>query len=829
MPKFADLILPLPLQNLFTYEIPPHLQHLVQRGRRVLVQFGKKKYYAGLVLNVHDDKPDYDLKPISEAIDVAPVIRESQLSVWQWIADYYICTLGEVMKAAMPSGLKLESETHVVPNPDWEGDPDSLSPRQKEVLDFVSNHKSSSITEVGAAIGGVNPIAHIKALIDADAIFVSEELRDSYKPKTVVSYSLHRDLRSEDELFSVFAQLEKKAPKQMESLMAFLQVAGGAGKATAGVKIPRDVLANDPRISMSAMSALADKGFLSIQKVPVSRLESYDGATLPLNSLSPAQSDALNQIVSLGSGGKPVLLHGVTGSGKTEIYIHLIRRVIDQGLNVLYLLPEIALTTQITQRLRRHFGDDMVVYHSKFSDGERVEVWDKCLGPNPPRLILGVRSSVLLPLHNLGLVIVDEEHEGSYKQYDPAPRYNARDMALVIAMLHSNARPDGPRTMVVLGSATPSLESFVNAQQGKYALVSLLERHQGVSLPSVEPINMVEARNHKATQSMFSLRLKEVISHAIERKEQVILFQNRRGFSPVVECKLCAWVPKCKNCDVSLTYHKTTNQLVCHYCGFFALLPQTCPACGNPSLQPQGFGTEKIEEACHELFPSARVVRMDLDTAKSRKAYEQIISDFAAHKHDILIGTQMVSKGLDFEGVSTVGIMNADALLSMSDFRADERAFQLMAQVSGRAGRRGSQGHVFIQVNKPEHPVIANVVNNDYDANAKRLLAERQLYKFPPFYRLISLVVKHRDAHVDYDAARNLAAALQSRFGHMVSGPIPPLVGRISNLFLQEISIKMPRSAQPRDVKRIMMDCVNAILADQRFRGTIVRIDVDPY
>ena len=490
----------------------------------------------------------------------------------------------------------------------------------------------------------------------------------------------------------------------------------------------------------------------------------------------------------------------------------------------MYLLPEIALTTQITERLRRHFGDQMAVYHSKFSDSERVEVWKKLLSPTPPRLILGVRSSVLLPLGGLGLIIVDEEHESSFKQYDPAPRYNARDMAVVLAGLNKS-RGCG----VVLGSATPSLESWANAQAGRYGLVRLTRRHAGLELPTVDVIDMSEARRKKATMSMFSLRLKEVVEGALSRREQVILFQNRRGFAPVVECKQCAMVPKCLNCDVSLTYHKASGQLVCHYCGYSTPMPTTCPACGNPTLAPQGFGTEKIEEECKAIFPTARLARMDLDTARSRKSFEEIISSFAAREHDILIGTQMVAKGLDFEGVSTVGVMNADALINISDFRADERASQLMAQVSGRAGRKGSQGHVYIQTYKPEHPVIQSVRNGDYEGNAERLLAERRNYRFPPFSRLMTLTVKHRDQMTALDAARTLAQSLTAKFGNIVSGPIQPVVGRVSNLYMQEIMVKMPRTASPSQVKTAMMADVNAILAEPQFRSASVRIDVDPY
>lgn len=819
---FADLILPLPLQKLFTYEVPPSMAQLVRRGGRVLVQFGKKKFYSGIVAEVHDRKPDYETKQICEVVDTEPIVTEEQLKLWQWISDYYICTLGEVMKAAMPQGLKLESESRLMYNALFDGE-DQLTPRQAEALAFIREKKVCAISDVAASLGGTSPMAHIRALLDAEAIYISEELRDSYKPKTVTSFGLAPALCAHEALEAALDDLERRAPRQMEALMAFMQAAGGMGRAAEGRWLTREQIDSDKRLSPSALMELVKKGVLVAEKRAVSRLGSQPDAMIPPNELSEAQARALEQVVEISDGGRPALLYGVTGSGKTEIYIHLIRQALDRGQNVLYLLPEIALTTQITQRLQRHFGNLMAVYHSKFSDAERVEVWKKMLGACPPRLILGVRSSVLLPLSNLGLIIVDEEHEGSFKQYDPAPRYNARDMAVVMGL--AQGRP----CRIVLGSATPSLESWDNAQRGKYGLVRLECRHAGQELPSVETIDMTDARRRKAVKGIFSFRLREAIGQALGAGEQVILFQNRRGFSPVVECRQCAHVPKCEHCDVSLTYHKSSAQLVCHYCGYSIPLPNTCPACGNPSLAPQGFGTEKIEEECRELFPKARVARMDLDTARSRRAFEEIISQFAMRKFDILIGTQMVTKGLDFEGVSTVGVMNADALVSMPDFRADERAYQLMAQVSGRAGRRGARGKVFIQAAKPSHPVIACVVNNDYEGNAGRILAEREAYRFPPFGRMVSLTVKHRDALTALDAARGLALSLQARLGSMVSGPIAPAVARVSNLYMQEIVVKVPKTASPTKVKAIMMADVNAMLADLRFRSAAVRIDVDPY
>ncbi len=829
---YADLLLPLPLQRLFTYEVPPSMVSLIGRGQRVLVQFGKKKYYAGIVMELHERKPDYETKPLCEVVDTTPIVTEAQLSLWQWIADYYVCTLGEVMKAAMPQGLKLESESKLMYNAQWgktaDDEPDEeaigkLTPRQSEVLAFIRDQKVCTISDVANHLDGVNPVSHIRALLDCEAIYISEELRDAYKPKKVKAYSLSREMRDEGTLYLTIETLEKRAPRQLDALMAFIQAAGGTGRATEGVRVKQGDDAKMKEFS-AQLADLTRKGILEMETVEISRLKMADEPLAAPNPLSDIQAQALADLEAQMEAGRPTLLYGVTGSGKTEIYIHLIAKTLAEGKNVLYLLPEIALTTQITERLRRHFGDDMAVYHSKFSDAERVEVWKKMLGPAAPKIILGVRSSVLLPLSNLGLIIVDEEHESSFKQYDPAPRYNARDMAVVLA-----GQNRGSGCKILLGSATPSLESWANVQTGKYGMVRLTKRHAGLELPTIEVIDMTEARHRKATHSMFSLRLKEVIDGALSRREQVILFQNRRGFSPVVECRQCAMVPKCVNCDVSLTYHKSSNQLVCHYCGYSTPMPTTCPACGNPTLAPQGFGTEKIEETCHELFPTARVARMDMDTARSRKSFEQLIASFAAREFDILIGTQMVAKGLDFEGVSTVGIMNADTLTNMPDFRADERAYQLMAQVSGRAGRKGSQGHVYIQTSNPGHPVVTCVREGDYEGNAKRILGERDAYHFPPYSRLMTLTVKHRDSATTQDGARILAQQLMGHFGNMVSGPIQPVVARVSNLFMQEITIKMPRSAPPQQVKAIMMNDVNTLLAESRFKSMVVRIDVDTY
>ena len=818
---YVDMILPLALQKLYTYEVPKQLEGSVKEFVRVLVQFGKKKFYAGIVVNIHDDKPDYPTKEITEVIDTEPILTPEQYRLWQWIADYYVCTLGEVMKAAMPAGLKLESESKVYACDDF-ADDNSLTRRQAEVLAVVRQHKGCTITEIAAELDGTNPIGVVKTLIEKEAIYTGEQLKDGYKPKTETVYALSPEYREEGALADFITTVEKKAPRQLEALLTMMQAAGGMGRLTSGARIERAKLLQQSKAIAGALGDLVLKGVLAQESVNVSRLDATEATADKPLELTDAQQKALTEIKDGFAGHKPVLLNGVTGSGKTEIYIHLILDCLARGKNVLYLLPEIALTTQIMVRLRRFIGDRMLVYHSKFTDGERVEVWQKVLENSEPRLILGVRSSILLPITNVGLIVVDEEHESSYKQFDPAPRYNARDMALVIGQMQ--------KADVLLGSATPSLESFANAQSGRYAGVALTVRHAGVQLPNIEIVDMTTERKHKTVDGIFSFRLREAIAQALDRKEQVILFQNRRGFAPVIECNQCAFVPKCVNCDVSLTYHKNVNQLVCHYCGYTVGLPNLCPACGTPSLRPQGFGTEKIEEECKRVFPAARLVRMDLDTAKSRKAYEQIFTDFSAGKYDILVGTQMVSKGLDFEKVTLVGVMNADSMLNIPDFRADERSFQMLQQVSGRAGRHGDrQGTVVIQTAKPTHPVVADVVAHDYDKSSQRLLAERNAYHFPPYYRMINLLVKHVEPHVCGEAAMALAMSLRSVFGGSVGGPFQPYITRISNFYLQEISLRVPKSAQPSQVKLILMQHVNSLLADPRYRSALVRVDVDPY
>lgn len=817
---FADVVVPVPIAKLFTYSIPAEIADNLTIGSRVVVQFGRKKSYSAIVFRMHDTPPEaYETKPILSVVDSLPIVNELQLKLWEWISQYYICSIGEVYNAALPAGLKLESESRLVYNADFVAEK-QLPEHQEQILNFIDEKRTCTISEITQFCKGFNPLPQIKKLLDLEAVYISEELRTGYKPKTDTFFSLADEVCNDEIMSQWFDKLER-APKQLDTLMAFIQQAEGMSNLKKGRQLRRSEIAANPNISMTAIADLVKKGILVSTKMNVSRLSTSTTRLEKPHELSDVQQHALDEIEASFQSHDTTLLHGVTSSGKTEIYIHLIKRCIESDRQALYLLPEIALTAQITSRLRKHFGDELGIYHSKFSDNERVEVWNKLLTDCKYKVILGVRSSIFLPFSNLGLIIVDEEHENSYKQFDPAPRYNARDMAGVLARFH-NAK-------VLLGSATPSLESYRNACEGKFGYVSLKTRHAGIELPQIIPVDMREARHKKLYISMFSMKLKDEIDRALRDKEQVILFQNRRGFSPYLECYRCAYIPKCINCDVSLTYHKSTNQLVCHYCSYTVAVPQVCPACGTPAMEAQGFGTERIEEETKAIFPSAKIVRMDLDTARSRKAYEQIIADFEAQKYDILIGTQMISKGLDFENVSTVGILNADNMLNMPDFRAYERCFQLIAQVSGRAGRHGRRGKVFLQTRSTENPVIQNVIANDYEKNVNEQMREREMYSYPPFTRLIYITLKHKDITKVLQAALAVAQQLRVFFGNRVLGPQEPAVGRIATYYLQRIMLKIDKRQRPEKIKLQMMQIVNTVLADQNFKGTVIQIDVDPY
>ena len=821
MKHYVDVLLPLPLANWYTYSLPESLEGQVQTGSRVIVPFGKKKFYTALVANVHYCPPEgYEIKEVTEVLDTRPVLLPQQFRLWKWMASYYLCTMGDVYKAALPSGMKLESETIVTANPDYEATT-PLTPREQLVLDLLTQDPEQCITQLEKRLNVTrNILPVINNLLAKGAISVKEELKRNYKPKTEIRVKLSPDCQTEERLHQLFDELGR-APKRLALLMKYLELSGFFTDKASLREVSKKELLTRADATPTIFNGLVEKGIFETYLYEVGRLDREQTRTVAINPLNPAQQVAYDAILSHFREKNVCLLHGVTSSGKTEIYIHLIRQAIENGQQVLYLLPEIALTTQITERLKRVFGGRIGIYHSKFPDAERVEIWQKQLRPEGHYdIILGVRSSVFLPFHNLGLIIVDEEHETTYKQQDPAPRYHARDTAIMLASIYG--------AKVLLGTATPSIDSYHNALAGKYGLVTLNERYKDIRLPEIRIVDIKELARKKMMNGPFSPELLAAVRQALERHEQVILFQNRRGFAPMIECKVCGWVPKCKNCDVSLTYHKGLNQLTCHYCGYTYAVPRSCPACGSVELVNRGFGTEKIEDNIREIFPDAKVARMDLDTTRSRSAYERIIADFEAGKTHILIGTQMVSKGLDFDHVSVVGILNADNMLNYPDFRAHERAFQLMAQVAGRAGRRDKRGLVILQTKSPDLPVIHQVVTNDYKQMYEDQTAERQLFHYPPFCRFIYVYLKHRKEDVVTQAADTLAAWLRTAFGDKVLGPDKPPVGRIQMLFIKKIVIKLDLNMSGTKVRDYLLSVQRQLIEDERFRSLVVYYDVDP-
>lgn len=820
MEKFVDVILPLPLQASFTYALPPEMDGQVQIGCRVVVSFGRKKFYTGIVRNVHCLKPqEYEVKEVSAVLDEHPILVPLQFQFWEWLADYYLCTQGDVYKAALPSGLKLESETVVEYNPDFEAT-EPLSEREQKVLDLLAVEPEQTVTRLEKESGLKNILAVVKSLLEKDALFVKEELKRTYKPKTETRVRLTEAACNERRLHFFFDELQRRAPKQLDLLMKYIELSGCLGGREVK-EVSKAELLKRSGATPAVFSGLVDKGVFEVYQQEVGRLETVSQAVMSLNELNVHQQRAFDEIRASFRVKNVCLLHGVTSSGKTEIYIHLIDETVRQGKQVLYLLPEIALTTQITERLKRVFGSRLGIYHSKFPDAERVEVWQKQLSHEPYDIILGVRSSLFLPFQRLGLVIVDEEHENTYKQQDPAPRYHARNAAIVLASMC------GAKTL--LGTATPSVESWYNATEGgKYALVELKERYKEIQLPEIIPVDIKELQRKKRMNGPFSPLLLQYVREALEQKEQVILFQNRRGFAPMIECHTCGWVPKCKNCDVSLTYHKGLNQLTCHYCGYTQPVPRQCPACEGVDLRNRGFGTEKIEDDVKAIFPEARVARMDLDTTRTRTAYERIIHDFQQGRTDILIGTQMVSKGLDFDHVSVVGILNADTMMNYPDFRAYERAFQLMAQVAGRAGRKNKRGRVVLQTKSIDHPIIPQVMRNDFEGMVAGQLAERQLFRYPPYYRLVYVYLKHRNEQLLDVMAQTMAAKLRAVFGARVLGPDKPPVARIQTLFIRKIVLKIETNAPMARARQLLVQVQQEMVAEDRFKSLIVYYDVDP-
>lgn len=820
MSRFADVILPLPLYKYFTYRVPDDMQSLLQSGSRVVVSFGRKKYYTAIVAFLHDNEPkEYETKEIVSLLDERPILRRPQLQFWEWIAEYYLCSVGDVYKAALPSGLKLESETYVGLNPDFEEDPDNrLRERELLLLATLRNKDKMSVQELEKESGLKNILPVLRSLLEKDAVFVSEHLRENYRPRTEAYVRICCTPGDEEALHRAFDAV-RSAKKQETLLIAYLDLSQFMRKGRLR-EVSRKELLERADVTPAVLAALVKKGLFEVYKKEISRFAPTTVQVQELPVLTDAQMQAFNEIHKTFASHQVSLLHGVTSSGKTEIYIRLIDGVLRSGRQVLYLVPEIALTTQLTTRLQRVFGDRLSIYHSKFSDNERVEIWNSLLNDRSPRVVLGVRSSIFLPFSDLGLVIVDEEHESSYKQYDPAPRYHARNAAIVLASLH------GAKTL--LGSATPAIESYYNAQQGKYGYVRLTTRYEGLELPEIVTADLKELRRKRRMTGNFSPELLKLATPALERGEQVILFQNRRGFAPMVECKSCAWVPKCRHCDVSLTYHKRYNQMVCHYCGAVYEVPRICPACNEPSIEVRGFGTERIEEDVEHIYPDYKVARMDLDTTRSRNAYEQIIDEFAQRKSRILIGTQMVTKGLDFDHVSVVGILSADTMMNYPDFRAHERAFQMMAQVAGRAGRKHHKGTVVLQTSNPSHPLIQQVIRHDYEAMYRTQIAERQQFCYPPFFRLIYIYLKHRDEGLLNDLSVRYASLLRNVFGSRVLGPDNPPVARVQSLYIRKIVLKVEVTASMSKVKELLRRVYENMLADERFKSLVLYYDVDP-
>ncbi|MGE6219688.1 replication restart helicase PriA [Nubsella zeaxanthinifaciens] len=810
---FVEVVLPLSLAINYTYRVPFELNEAIAIGKRVVVQFGKHKIYTALVKSIGKNPPEhYQAKYIIDVVDEHPVVNPKQFEFWDWITSYYLCNEGDVMSAALPTGLKLASETVLLLKEEL---PSELQLTEKEQLIFEVLQKQHriSIDEVAGLLGQKTVYPLVNSLIAKEVIVAAEEVVDKYKPLLKPFVRLNEFYREDENLRQLFSQLEK-APKQLDALLAYLKLSRGTGF------ISRTQLVEESGSGQSSLKSLIDKGVFDLEMRSVSRL-SDDGEVFDANfKLSEQQERALNEIKQLFVAKDVVLLHGVTASGKTQLYIKLIEDAIAKGGQVLFLLPEIALTTQIVERLKFYFGSKIGVYHSKFNDNERVEIWNK-VSSGAYQIVLGARSAVLLPFVQLNLVVVDEEHENSYKQYDPAPRYQARDAAIFLAHLH--------KAKVVLGSATPSLESYYNAKTDKYGLVELSERFGGVQLPLQQVVSIAEETKRKKMTSYFTSVLIDDIVEALEKKEQIILFQNRRGYATILLCATCGYAPKCVNCDVSLTYHKSSGKLHCHYCGYYQSSINVCPACGSVHVEQKGFGTERIEEELSLLFPDAKIARLDLDSTRSKNGMQQIIRDFQEKKADILIGTQMVAKGLDFENVSLIGVINADTLLNYPDFRAFERSYQLLAQVAGRAGRRDKQGKVCIQAYADDHRIIQQVVNNDYEQMYADELEERRQFNYPPFSRLIFVNVKHKDADVLNLAAQTLAANLRGQLGKRVLGPEQPLVSRVRNYYIKQIILKIERTAAIQKVKTVLVDTIRDFNSQKEFRSVITQIDVDPY
>ncbi len=811
---YADVILPLALpRRTYTYSIPDASVELLQPGVRVEVQFGRSKLYSGLVERVHAEKPDYPVKPIISILDEVTVVSPQQLKLWQWLADYYCCTLGEVMQAALPGHLKLTSETKLVFSPVYGDDFSALDNDEYLIAEALHLQSEVTIEDARKILNKKTVFPVIQRLLNKGVLFLREDLQEKFKPRRVTAVRLAEPYRAQPELLrEVFAELQNKE-RQVETLMAYLAL-----EKTQPFVLKQAVL-QKADVSDSTLKTLVKKSILELYDREVSRMSGYEDELAETDTLSKQQERAIQEIATHFQIKSTVLLHGVTGSGKTRVYIELIREIMRQGGQVLYLLPEIALTTQITNRLQRVFGSEVVVYHSKINYNERVEVWRAAAAGKP--VLLTARSGLFLPFQNLQLVIVDEEHDPSFKQYDPAPRYHARDTAIYLANLYG--------AKVLLGTATPAVETYHNAQTGKYGLVEMSERFGGLQLPEIETIDLRQVMKAKQMQSIFAPLLLESLQQAIDNGEQAILFQNRRGYAPMLECQVCGWTAQCVHCDVSLTFHKHTNRMRCHYCGYQQDPAVVCPACGSGKITLKGFGTEKIEDELKLFLPKARIGRMDLDTAGSKTNLAALLNDFEEHRLDILVGTQMVTKGLDFDNVGLVGVLGADQLTKFPDFRASERAFQLLTQVAGRAGRKRKRGKVLIQAFDPKHPVLQEVLAGDFQTFIARELAERKTFNYPPYYRLIHLTLRHKDPKVVQEAAILFTRLLREKLGGRVLGPVQPHIPRIRGLFAQEVLLKLEKSAPLlADAKAMVRYFIEVVCGKPGFSQVQIAVDVDP-
>lgn len=813
---FVEVILPLAIAKNYTYRVPFHLNNEATIGKRVVVQFGKSKLYTAVIASVGKQAPEkYEAKYLLEILDDRPVVSERQLQFWQWLSEYYMCTVGEVMNAALPSALKLASETKVVLNKDFEFDKAALHDKEFMIVEALELQSELAVGDIAKLLGQKTVMPILKLMFEKNIINISEEVSERYKPRKKTFIKLNPIYNDPENLKELFPVLEKRAPKQADALLAYIKLARHQKN------ISKSELVEESGAGDASIKSLIEKEVFIAEEKNVSRLYFNEDEFSSDFLLSDNQEKALNEIKEQFDQKDVVLLHGVTSSGKTQIYIRLIEDMINSGRQVLYLLPEIALTTHIIERLRQYFGSSIGVYHSRFNDNERVEVWQKVLN-HEYKVVLGARSSVFLPFDDLGLIIVDEEHETSYKQFDPAPRYNARDAAIYLANSY--------HSKVLLGSATPSFETYYNARTHKYGLVELLERFGGVELPQTEVVSIAEETKKKTMQSHFTSVLMDDMAKALSNKEQVILFQNRRGYAPLLICRTCAYTPKCINCDVSLTYHKSSGKLHCHYCGYREDAPSICPACGSTHLEYKGFGTEKVEDELVMLLPEAHISRMDLDTTRSKNSLQNILNDLEEKRIDILVGTQMVAKGLDFSDITVIGIINADSLLKYPDYRANERSFQMLAQVSGRAGRRGKQGKVVIQTYDPNHRVIKQVIENDYKDLYLTEMEERRSFKYPPFYRIINLDIKHKSADILYNQAEYLATELRKNFGDRVIGPEVPLISRIRNYYIKSIMLKFEKDGVSINrVKAVIRDIITQFQTTKLSKGSIIQPDVDPY